>query len=126
MRRLPGGMSVTSRSPMRMRPASIRSSPARPRSSVVFPQPEGPSRTMNSPSATVRLTSFVAMTLPNVLVTRSKRTPAIRPPSGVNLRHKGSLRGEASSGHPPPHVEEVLADEEDHDQRRRQQEEAAG
>ena len=32
---------------------------------------------MNSPSATVRLTSFVAMTLPKVLVTRSKRTPAI-------------------------------------------------
>src|SRR5262245_35221168 len=127
MRRRPGGSSVTSRSPMRIRPASIFSSPASPRSSVVLPQPDGPSSTMNSRSATARLTSLVAMTLPNVLVTRSKRTPAIRPPFGVILRrHKGSLPREASSRHPAPHVEEVLADEEDDEQRRGEQEEPSG
>src|SRR5699024_3373648 len=45
-----GGTSVTSRSPIRMRPASISSRPASMRSEVDLPQPEGPTRTRNSPS----------------------------------------------------------------------------
>ncbi|MNR49325.1 hypothetical protein D3C85_1686820 [compost metagenome] len=55
-----GGRYVTSRPPMEMLPSSGKSSPATMRSRVVFPQPEGPRSTMNSPSATSRDTLFVA------------------------------------------------------------------
>src|SRR5688572_30129855 len=37
-----------------MRPASISSSPAMQRSKVVLPQPEGPTKTMNSPASMSR------------------------------------------------------------------------
>ena len=46
---------VTSRSPIRIRPPVIFSRPPIERSSVVLPQPDGPTRTMNSPSPIVRL-----------------------------------------------------------------------
>src|ERR1700746_2495195 len=42
-------------------PASGVSSPAKSRSVVVLPQPEGPSRVKNSPGATVKLISFTAV-----------------------------------------------------------------
>src|SRR6478735_536788 len=45
-----GGTSVTSRSPIRMRPELTSSRPASIRSDVDLPQPDGPTRTMNSPS----------------------------------------------------------------------------
>src|SRR5215813_2959808 len=45
-----GGTSVTSCSPISTRPLSIGSSPASKRSAVVLPDPDGPTRTMNSPS----------------------------------------------------------------------------
>jgi hypothetical protein len=41
-------------------PEVMDSSPATMRSVVDLPQPEGPSSTMNSPSATVKLTSWTA------------------------------------------------------------------
>ena len=51
-------------------PASGVSSPARSRSVVVLPQPEGPSSVKNSPGATVKLIPFttasVAVTLDDV------------------------------------------------------------
>src|SRR5690349_6450653 len=46
-----GGRSLTRRSPMRISPAVISSSPAIMRSSVDLPQPEGPTRTVKEPSA---------------------------------------------------------------------------
>ena len=46
-----GRASVTSSSPMMTRRSTPASSPAIIRRSVVFPQPEGPTSTMNSPSA---------------------------------------------------------------------------
>ncbi|CAB4787238.1 unannotated protein [freshwater metagenome] len=49
-----GATFVTSRSPIRMRPSSISSRPANIRSDVDLPQPDGPTRTKNSPSLTVR------------------------------------------------------------------------
>ena len=62
MPRRDGGQSLTSRSPMITRPPSMCSSPARQRRMVVFPQPLGPSRTMNSPSPISRETSRTATT----------------------------------------------------------------
>ncbi len=46
-----------------MLPVSGRSSPARKRSSVDFPQPLGPTRLMNSPGRTLSETSASASTL---------------------------------------------------------------
>src|SRR5262249_7000248 len=45
---------------MRMRPPLISSSPANMRSAVVLPQPDGPTSTRNSPSATSMLRSSTA------------------------------------------------------------------
>src|SRR6516165_10673822 len=50
MSRSLGGTKVTSRSPISTRPPSSGSSPASMRSAVVLPEPDGPTRTMNSPS----------------------------------------------------------------------------
>src|SRR5882724_7087862 len=50
MSRSLGGTKVTSFSPISTRPPSSGSSPASMRSAVVFPDPDGPTRTMNSPS----------------------------------------------------------------------------
>src|SRR5258706_7885992 len=103
-----GGRSETSRSPMRTVPASIRSRPARHRSSVVFPQPDGPSRTMNSPSRTSRSTSLRATVLPKTLRTDSKATLAT-----------------VSSPTRSPEIEQVFAHEEDEEERWDDHEEAA-
>ena len=54
MSRSLGAMWVTSRSPMKMRPELTSSSPASIRSVVDLPQPDGPTRTMNSPSSISR------------------------------------------------------------------------
>ncbi len=53
-------MSLTRVPPMIMSPDVMSSSPTIIRSSVDFPQPDGPTRIMNSPSATSRLTSLTA------------------------------------------------------------------
>ncbi len=67
--RLCGGVSETSRSPKRISPLSGRMKPASTISSVVLPEPEGPSRVMNSPLAISRLTLSSAGVRPYVLVT---------------------------------------------------------
>src|SRR5262252_6757024 len=58
MSRSLGGRSFTTLSPMAISPAVISSSPATMRRVVVLPQPDGPTRTMNSLSRIVRLTSL--------------------------------------------------------------------
>src|SRR5262245_19472548 len=60
-----------SRVPCTMRPALCNSRPAMMRSSVVLPQPDGPSRQTNSPCATDRLTSRSAEKPPKFLETPS-------------------------------------------------------
>ena len=45
---------------MKMSPAVMLSKPAIMRSVVVFPQPDGPRKAMNSPFSTLRLKSFTA------------------------------------------------------------------
>ena len=59
-----GGRSFTTRSPIKMVPPVISSSPAIDRSAVDFPHPEGPTSTMNSPSFTSRFKSSSALTPP--------------------------------------------------------------
>src|SRR3954469_25051911 len=55
-----GARSLTFLSPIIMSPDVMSSSPTIIRSSVDFPHPDGPTRIMNSPSATSMLTSFTA------------------------------------------------------------------
>ena len=49
MSRSRDGTWFTTRSPIRIAPSEIASSPATIREAVVFPQPDGPTSTMNSP-----------------------------------------------------------------------------
>src|SRR5262249_34897275 len=77
MSRCCGATLFTTRSPIRIRPPETRSSPASIRSAVLFPQPDGPTRTMNSPSAISRSRSLTATVSPNFFVTCSKVTLAM-------------------------------------------------
>src|SRR5947208_3182601 len=80
MSRSLGGTSFTRRSPMKISPAVASSSPAMRRSAVVFPQPDGPTRTVNCLSGISRVSSFTAVTAPNFLVTPASCTLATRSP----------------------------------------------
>src|ERR1700727_2981742 len=55
-----GGTNVTSRPPISTCPPSSGSSPASMRRAVVLPDPDGPTRTMNSPSLISRLSASTA------------------------------------------------------------------
>src|SRR5438876_2855590 len=59
-----GGKSLTTWLPMRISPSLISSRPATIRSAVVFPHPEGPTSTTNSPSRTVSVRSRTATVPP--------------------------------------------------------------
>src|SRR5512143_1255018 len=65
MFRIRGGSRVTTRPSITMSPAVGSSIPAIIRRSVVFPHPDGPRRTRNSPSAVARSTCATALTCPN-------------------------------------------------------------
>src|SRR5947208_2927603 len=78
MSRSGGSMSLTTRSPIRISPDVTSSSPATIRSAVVLPQPDGPTKIMNSPSSTVRFISFTAsVPFGKRLLTLSKSIEAI-------------------------------------------------
>ncbi len=64
MSRSLGSRSLTTRSPMTISPEVICSSPATIRSSVDLPQPEGPTMTTNSPSATSISMPWITATWP--------------------------------------------------------------
>jgi hypothetical protein len=64
MSRSLGGRSLTTRSPIVMVPSVISSSPATIRRAVDLPDPDGPTRTMNSPSGMSRVRSVMAGTVP--------------------------------------------------------------
>ncbi len=53
-----GAFSLTRSPPMRSSPSVMSSRPAIMLSAVDFPQPDGPTRMMNSPSAISKLTSL--------------------------------------------------------------------
>src|SRR5262252_6053123 len=64
MSRSGGATSLTISPPIRTSPADARSRPAAIRRTVVFPDPDGPTRTTNSPSATTRFRSSTATVPP--------------------------------------------------------------
>jgi hypothetical protein len=59
-----GGRYVTSAPPMRTAPSLGSMKPAIMRKVVVLPQPDGPSRTRNSPSATSSVTPTTTVCVP--------------------------------------------------------------
>jgi hypothetical protein len=59
-----GSTRFTTRPPMEISPSVITSRPAIMRSTVDLPQPEGPTMTMNSPSAMSASTPWITSTLP--------------------------------------------------------------
>src|SRR5437879_3640816 len=68
------GTSVTSAPSMKISPPSEVRNPATRLSSVVLPQPDGPSSVMNSPRSTLIQASCSATVLPKRFVTPSRRT----------------------------------------------------
>src|SRR5947207_3527922 len=74
MSRARGGRSVTSRSPIEIVPLVTSSRPAIIRSSVDLPQPDGPTRTRNSPLPIVSETPSTATTPPAKTLLRLSRT----------------------------------------------------
>src|SRR5215210_1776482 len=78
MSRSIGWTSLTTWPPIRMSPPVISSRPAVRRRTVVLPEPEGPTKTQNSPSAMVRSSSSTATVPPGkIFVTPLKRSSAI-------------------------------------------------
>src|SRR5215510_13924374 len=69
MSRSLGGTSSTARPPISMLPELWRSRPAIMLSNVDLPQPDGPSRTVNSPEPISRLIPLSTSTEPNLLCT---------------------------------------------------------
>ena len=73
----------TSSPSKRTAPASGTSSPAMMRSSVVLPEPDGPSSATSSPAGTSRLTSSSAVNAPNALARRLDLDAHVRPLLGL-------------------------------------------
>src|SRR5258707_15597424 len=106
MSRSLGGTSLTTSPPMRISPAETSSSPAIIRSVVLFPQPEGPTRTTNSLSGMSRLILRTASTSSKRFTTLRNATSAIAYPrdpvipdaerkfaGGVGVAHIGGGNG---------------------------------
>src|SRR6185437_3475323 len=96
-------MKFTSRPPTTISPESASSRPATTRRIVLFPQPEGPRRTRNSPSEICSETSLTASTLPKRFTRCLIRISAI-----ASLLER--------TRHRRPH-EPALEDQEDDDHR---------
>src|SRR5215204_6537995 len=79
-----GGRSLTTWSPIKTLPPVMSSRPAIIRRAVDFPQPDGPTKTTNSPSGMSKLILSTATTSsPKILVTSSRVTSAIPLPPSV-------------------------------------------
>src|SRR5262245_21479147 len=78
-----GGTRLTTRSPMRISPDVMFSSPAIMRRSVDLPHPEGPTRTTNSPSPMSTSTPWITSVAPKAFLTSQIATDATgAPPLG--------------------------------------------
>ena len=73
-----GGTLLTTRSPMRISPEVMFSSPAIMRSRVDLPQPDGPTSTTNSPSSIRTSTPWMTSIAPNAFLTSRIATDAMR------------------------------------------------
>src|SRR5689334_20898766 len=103
MSRLFGDRSLTVRSPIRMVPSVISSSPPTIRSAVVLPHPEGPTNTMNSPSSITR-SSLSTARVPSryTFETSSKTTSAMESllhPAPDEPAHQRTLRDQEHDCH---------------------------
>src|SRR5688572_4146768 len=78
-------MSLARAPPMRISPSVMLSSPATMRSRVDLPQPEGPTKTQNSPSGMVSDTPRTTGPLPKSLLTRSKTISAMQHHAGQGV-----------------------------------------
>src|SRR5581483_7890484 len=85
-----GARLSTSFSPIRTWPPLIPSSPARIRRAVVLPDPDGPTRTTNCPSATSKENPSSAMVSPNCFLTSSNEIAAIHLPFQGARKHPGN------------------------------------
>src|SRR5436309_12873347 len=94
-------MSFTTRSPMRTMPLVISSRPATIRSSVVLPQPDAPTSTMNLPSGMSRFTSVTACVPSSyTLVTSCSEISDI---TATSLSRRLPDHDPALQHHHPPH-----------------------
>src|SRR4051812_29491135 len=117
-----GETSFTTRPPIETVPSEMSSRPATIRSAVVFPQPDGPTSTRNSPSWMSSVRSKTAWTpLSYTLSTSSNTTSAMDPPDlelrGIVERFE-RLEGERERPHDTRRGDEQalvarLADEHD-------------
>src|SRR5215207_700611 len=136
MSRSRGATRLTTRSPIAISPALIDSSPASIRSAVVLPEPEGPTSTMNSPSAMSSESARTASTSPKRLETSLKRTPATSGPLALHrsgehaadevpleedVEHDDWRRDDHRAGREQRQVRRVAALEEAQPERRRAQ-----
>src|SRR6266542_5530104 len=94
MSRFADGMLFTTRPSIEIVPSVAVSSPATIRSAVVFPQPEGPTSTTNSPSSIERSSRSTARTPPGksfvTLSNSTRATSALRRAAG-EARHEVAL-----------------------------------
>src|SRR3954451_3169945 len=124
MSRSIGGTSLTRLSSMRMSPALTASRPAIMRSVVVLPQPEGPTKTMNSLSRICRSTSFTTWGVSKNLLSLLRVTSAMTAlpldrageardvmfdKEGIDDRHRD--RAQQRARHQRPPEEDVAADQ---------------
>src|ERR1700674_4285563 len=108
--RLCGGTSVTCSPSMAISPLSGRRNPATRLSSVVLPQPDGPSSVISSPRRTCSEASCSAVTAPKRLVTPSSRTASdvSRSARMLNVQHlseteEGGGESQQGRGHDDVH-----------------------
>src|ERR671916_2565898 len=83
--------SLTTRSPILISPSEMSSSPATMRSAVVFPHPEGPTSTMNSPSRASRVRSDTAR-VPSGKTFATSENSTSATVSGLSLPLRSRLR----------------------------------
>src|SRR4051794_38426688 len=114
MSRSRGASRFTTRSPIEIWPADTASSPASIRSAVVLPEPDGPTSTMNSPSAISSDSERTASTAPKRFQTSANVTRAISGP--LALHRPGQ--------HPADEV--ALQEHVEHDHRRGHDHRAGG
>src|ERR1700683_2427689 len=90
-----GSRNVTSRPSINIRPEDCMTSPARIFSKVDFPQPEGPSRTTNSPSSIFRFSLSKTVKPPNDFEAVSNWIVGIRR-SSLDRSSRNSLHEETT------------------------------
>src|SRR6476620_2447058 len=105
-----GGTSLTSSSPIHTSPVVAWSSPAAIRSTVVLPEPDGPTTTMNSPSPISRLRPSTAWVPPGKIFVSSRKSifaiaslPSVRGRDPVAVPERAAFRDPGLGGEVDEH-----------------------